>query len=109
MKYFSKRTLAYIIDCLVCFGVLMLVIQLIILSPVRPLMGITNEWLANSLNLQLYVLTTISIPTWVYFAYFDSNKSKGTIGKRLMKLSVRDDSSLNQSILKRGLPELQFC
>ena len=91
MKYFLKRSLAYLIDCTICFSLVMLVIQWAILSHIRESVGITNEWFANSLNMELYVLLSISIPVWVYFTYFDSKKTKGTFGKRILKLSVSDD------------------
>lgn len=107
MNYFSKRTLAYLLDCLISYTIVMLVIQLAILSQFRASLGITNEWLANSWNMQLYVLTTISFPIWLYFVYFDSEKSKGTFGKRMMKLSVCDNNEkrleLGKSFLRTFL------
>lgn len=90
LKYFLKRALAYLLDCLLCYSIIMLVVQWAILSPIRESMGITDEWFSNSLNLELYVLVSISFPVWMYFAYFDSNKFRATFGKRLMKLSVCD-------------------
>lgn len=108
MKYFIERTLAYLIDCLIAFAVVMLIIQWAILSHVRESFGITDIWLQSSINIQLYVLTSISIPVWIYFAYFDSEKSKGTFGKRIFKLEVKNNKnqkidfwkSLGRTILK---------
>lgn len=96
MKYFIGRTFAYFIDCLIAFAIVMLVIQWAIVSQLRESIGITDAWFQSSMNMQLYVLTTISIPVWMYFAYFDSKKSKGTFGKRLFKLKVKDNK--NQKI-----------
>jgi uncharacterized RDD family membrane protein YckC len=48
----------------------------------------------------LYVLTSISIPVWIYFAYFDSEKSKGTFGKRIFNLEVQDNKNQKISFLK---------
>jgi uncharacterized RDD family membrane protein YckC len=90
MKYAFKRIVAYLIDCLICYSVIMLLIQWAILSHLRTEFGLTNEWFQSSLNMELYVLLTISFPTWFYFVYFDSNKSNGTMGKRIMRLSVFD-------------------
>jgi uncharacterized RDD family membrane protein YckC len=90
MKYFLERTIAYFIDCIIAFAVVMLIIQWAVLSHVREFVGITDAWFQNSINMQLYVLITISIPVWIYFAYFDSVKSKGTFGKRVFKLGVRE-------------------
>lgn len=68
----------------------MLILQWAIFSNIREYVGITNEWFEKSWNLELYVLVSISLPVWLYFAYFDSKRTKGTIGKRIMKLSVRN-------------------
>ncbi|MGQ1891792.1 RDD family protein [Thermophagus sp. OGC60D27] len=96
MKYFIERTLAYFIDCFIAFAVVMLMIQWAILSHIREFFGITDMWFQSSINMQLYVLTSISIPVWIYFAYFDSKKANGTFGKRIFKLEVRDNK--NQKI-----------
>ncbi len=96
MKYFIERTLAYFIDCIIAFTVIMLIIQWGILSRLRDSFGITETWFHSSINMQLYVLTTISIPVWIYFGCFDSNKSNGTFGKRIFKLNVKDNQ--NQKI-----------
>ena len=90
MKYLLKRTAAYFIDCVIVFGAVMLVLQWAILSNLRESIGITNEWFESSINMQAYVLLTISIPVWIYFAYFDSSKSTGTFGKRIMRLILTD-------------------
>ncbi len=93
MKYFFKRTFAYLIDCILCYSFVMLIIQWAILSNIRESIGITNDWFMKSLNMELYVLFSISIPVWVYFAYFDSNRGKRTFGKRVLKLSVLDNEN----------------
>lgn len=90
MKHFIKRTIAYLIDYLICYTFIMIFFQWALLSNLRNIIGITNEWFESSFNLQLYVFLTISIPVWFYFTYLDSNKSIGTIGKRIMKLAVID-------------------
>lgn len=80
--------MAYVIDCSVVFLVVMLVIQWLVLAPVRNSFGISELWFHDSVNMQMYVFLTISLPVWFYFAFLDSYKFKGTIGKRLMKLNV---------------------
>jgi len=80
----------------------MIFFQWALLSNLREIIGITNEWFVNSLNLQLYVFLTISLPVWLYFTYTDSKQSNGTIGKRIMKLKVLNYN--NEKIgLKRNL------
>ena len=97
MKYLLKRILAYLIDCTLCYAVIMLIIQWLILSNTREIIGITDEWFENSWNMQLYVLLTISLPAWLYFTYLDSNRSRGSYGKRIMKMAVRnmEDQSIS--------------
>ena len=90
MKYLLKRTAAYLIDCTLCFSVIMLVVQWGVLSHTRHVIGITDAWFQNSRNMSLYVLLSISIPVWGYFTYFDSCKSRDSLGKRLLNLSVVD-------------------
>lgn len=93
MKHFLKRAIAYNLDCLICYSAVMLLFQWVLLSNLRDSIGITDEWFQNSVNMQLYVSLTISLPVWFYFAFFDSNKSKGTFGKRLLKLELLDNQS----------------
>ena len=93
MKYVAKRSFAYFLDCFICYSLVMLLIQWALLSNLRESIGLTDEWFERSWNLQMYVLLTISLPVWLYFTYFDSKKSVGTFGKRIMKLSVTDMQS----------------
>jgi uncharacterized RDD family membrane protein YckC len=100
MKYFIERTFAYFIDCFIAFAVVMLIFQWAILNYFRDFFGITDLWFQSSVNMQIYVLTSISIPVWIYFAYFDSEKSKGTFGKRIFNLEVQDNKNQKISFLK---------
>ncbi len=93
MKQLAKRSIAYFLDCFICYSLVMLLIQWALLSNLRGAIGLTDEWFEHSWNLQLYVLLTISLPVWLYFTYFDSKKTVGTFGKRIMKLSVTDTQS----------------
>jgi uncharacterized RDD family membrane protein YckC len=112
MKYFFERTLVYFIDCFIAFALVMLIIQWAVLSHLRESFGITDVWFQSSINMQLYVLTSISIPVWIYFAYFDSEKSKGTFGKRIFKLEVKDNKnqkiSFGKSLLRTILKLLPW-
>ncbi len=92
MTHLIKRAAAYTIDCLLCYSVIMLIVQWAILSNIRESVGITDAWFEDSWHAQLYVLTTISLPVWWYFTYFDSHKTRGTFGKRLLKLNLVDQS-----------------
>jgi uncharacterized RDD family membrane protein YckC len=100
MKYFIGRTMAYIVDCVLAFGTVMLIVQWAIFSQIRESIGITDTWFRSSINMELYVLITISIPVWFYFTYFDSERSKGSFGKRLFKLVVKDHAKQKLSLGK---------
>ena len=94
LNYLTRRTLAYMLDCMIVFSVIMLLLQWLILTPVRGYFGIDELWFHDSSNMYMYVLFTISLPIWLYFSWFDSYKSSGTIGKRLMKLRVLNQTQL---------------
>jgi len=88
MRYILRRTTAYFIDCIICFSAVMLVIQWLLLSNIRPYLGITDDWFRDSLNMEIYVLLTISIPVWLYFSYLDTSRAGGTFGKRWLGLKL---------------------
>jgi uncharacterized RDD family membrane protein YckC len=88
--YLLKRSVAYLVDCLICYLSIMLVFQALLLVPIRHILGITEQWLMDSLHLYLYVVITISAPVYCYFAFFDNLKSIGSFGKRLMNLKVTE-------------------
>lgn len=83
---FIRRAVAYWLDCTVCYAFLMVLVQWAILSNIRERIGITEEWFMDSWNMEIYVLLTISLPTLLYFSFLDM--TKGTLGKRAMKLRV---------------------
>ena len=76
----------------------MLIIQWAVLSQIRESFGITDEGFRNSLNMELYVL--ISIPVWIYFTFYNSNRTKGTFGGKILKLSVCDKEKRKISLGK---------
>lgn len=106
LKYFLYRGLAYYIDCIIAFAAVMLIFQWGIMMNIRPYLGITDEWFHNSWNLEIYVLTTISLPVWLYFSILDSKLSKGTFGKRIFKLQVTDPKGNKIPYLKSLLRTL---
>lgn len=103
MNNFFKRSFAYLIDCTICYSFVMVIIQWAILSQFRDQLGITNEWFKDSVNMELYVLTSISLPVWIYFTLMDSKISKGTIGKRILKLVVSQQDSNEKISIGKSL------
>lgn len=83
----GRRMVAYAVDVLLIF-VIFLLTQTFILAPVRNLLG--SKWLTSGLQLELYVLATISVPTWCYFAISEYSSWQATVGKRLLGLKVSD-------------------
>ena len=88
LAYLIRRAGAYFIDCIIAFSISMLFIQWMILSQVRTFVGIDDQWFQDSINMELYVLLTISLPVWLYFSIMESSGRKATYGKSLMKLVV---------------------
>ena len=103
MKHFFKRTIAYFVDSAICYLLVMLLIQWAFLGQIRDQIGITNEWFKNSVNMEIYVLLTISLPVWIYFILMDSRLSTGTFGKRLFKLEVNHIIKRNKITLGRSV------
>lgn len=92
MKYFLKRTAAYLIDYTVVFILVMGLVQWLLFSNLRPLLDWTDEWMKDSWNMQLYVLSTISLPVYIYFILFERSTLSATPGKYLMRLKVKPAS-----------------
>ena len=86
------RGLAYLIDCTMAYGAFVL-LQVFLFSPIRDALGFTEVWFHSGLNTQLYILTTISIPIWLYFILSEKSHYQATIGKRIMKIYVTDTQS----------------
>jgi uncharacterized RDD family membrane protein YckC len=80
----------------------MLVLQWLILTPIREYIGINDLWFHSSVNMQWYVLLTISLPVWLYFSILDSDKNKGTWGKQLLKLNLINQEQGNRISFKKS-------
>lgn len=50
-------------------------------------------------ELEAWVLLTFSLPTWLYFTYFEASPRGATLGKRLFKIRVTD---LDGGQIRRG-------
>jgi uncharacterized RDD family membrane protein YckC len=83
-----KRLLAYLLDCTIGYLVLLLLVQAVILAPVRESVGLTDDWFRDPVNTYLYVFITISLPMILYFTLFDSSRWQASPGKRLFGLQT---------------------
>jgi uncharacterized RDD family membrane protein YckC len=69
------------------FG-LFAVLQLLVFSPLRSMIGIDEQWFHSGERTQIYTLMTISLPIWLYFALTESSPWRATVGKKLLGLCV---------------------
>ncbi|MCR9248170.1 MAG: RDD family protein [bacterium] len=79
-----RRLVAYWLDCSLIYAIVMP--AQFVLYP--AIMGTADGAPApvSGLLLELYVLATISLPAWCYFAWFDRGPQWTTVGKRLLGL-----------------------
>lgn len=103
MKNFLQRAAAYLIDTAICYFFIIIVIQWAIVSHIREHLGMTDEWFRDSWNLEFYVILSISLPIWAYFIYLDSERGKGTFGKRIFHLQVTNLKNNPISIQKNAI------
>lgn len=82
----THRLGAYAIDCSLAFAVL--VIPQIGLSIITG--GASSGWLKTGPQLEVWVLSTVSLPVWLYFVLSERSAYQATIGKRLLGLYVTD-------------------
>lgn len=82
MKLTFKRLAAYAIDLLIVSMALVLPQLLLYLQ------GISFTSFLNDTNVYLWVLGTVSLPTWIYFIAMENSLAQVTLGKKLMKLKV---------------------
>jgi uncharacterized RDD family membrane protein YckC len=87
----GRRIAAYLLDMLILFGVLAPAGQLILwlLDATPPQ---TGPMIAR------VIVWNFSLPAWLYFVLSDRSASGGTLGKRLLKIQVRDVSGERLSI-----------
>jgi uncharacterized RDD family membrane protein YckC len=82
----DRRLGAYVIDVVLVAGIL--VGTQFLLSRITN--GFPFNLLTTGLRIEIWVFLTVSLPTWLYFAYFESSDRQATLGKRLFKLRVTD-------------------
>ncbi|MBL8813950.1 MAG: RDD family protein [Planctomycetaceae bacterium] len=91
MNSIMSRGIAYVIDC-VCVFALFAVTQVVLFSPLRSLIGITDDWFVSGVNTEIYTIATISIPVWLYFSLLEASPWQATLGKRILRLTVADSA-----------------
>ncbi|HVL38576.1 MAG TPA: RDD family protein [Fimbriimonadaceae bacterium] len=94
MRYarLHHRLLAFFIDVLVLGGLVLLTIL-----SIPPLIGLWPLEVQSGWLLEPYVLFTVSLPSWLYFALCESSPAQATIGKLILGLYVTDDDGARLS------------
>lgn len=87
--YMLRRVLAYFVDVFIVYSAVMLLLQSLLLTPVRNALGWDWKWFEDPTHMYLYVLLSISLPGWLYFIGLDGYRGRNTFGKRLFKLQLR--------------------
>jgi len=82
----DRRLAAYAID-VTLIAVILVGVQFILS---RLFGGFPFNLLTTGLRIEIWVFLTISLPTWIYFAWSESSERQATLGKRLLKLRVTD-------------------
>lgn len=81
-----RRLSAYAIDCSLAFAVL--VVPQIALSIITG--GASSDRLQTGPQLEVWYLSTVALPVWLYFILSERSTYQATVGKRLLGLYVTD-------------------
>lgn len=100
-----RRIIAYLLDCLLVFAILVVALQLVIFVPLRHIFIGSDNWFMSGWNTEAYTLLTISLPIWLYFILSEVSRWQATIGKRFLKLQTVDVTtkskiSLGQAVVR---------
>ena len=88
-----RRLVAYLIDIMVVFLLLVSLLQLAVFVPLRHFVIGSEDWFRSGWHTEAYTWLTISLPVWLYFILFEISPWKATPGKRLLRLQTVDVSS----------------
>lgn len=92
MKLFLKRLVAYWLD-IILIAFILIFLQLLMYKITS---GFPFDYLQRGIEIEIWVLLSMSLPVWTYFISFEMCKQQ-TIGKRLLTLRVinKDGSKIN--------------
>lgn len=81
----GRRLTALVVDLLIVYIAVVVLLQLV-LDPMREALG--PGWVRVGWFYIGYTLLTVSLPTWLYFAGYESSAEQATLGKRWLGVVV---------------------
>jgi len=101
-----RRIVAYLVDYALLFAVL---IQYLVSVVTR---GFPYNLLKTGLQIELWILLTVSLPVWLYFIFSEHSAHQATFGKRLLSVRVTRVTgariSFAQAILRTAIKLLPW-
>lgn len=82
---FARRLVAFVVDMLIVYVAIVVLLQLL-LDPLREALG--PGWVRVGWFYIGYTLLTVSLPTWLYFAGYESSNEQSTLGKQWLGIDV---------------------
>lgn len=82
---FARRASAFLLDLAVAAIAVVVLLQLV-LDPMRQALG--PGWMRIGAFYVAYVLLTVSLPIWLYFAGYESSDGQATLGKQWLGIRV---------------------
>ena len=82
---FARRLAAFLVDVVIVYVAVVILLQLV-LDPLREALG--PGWVRVGWFYIGYTLLTVSLPTWLYFAGYESSQEQATLGKRWLGVVV---------------------
>ena len=106
---FGRRAAAFLLDLAIA-GVAVVVLLQLVLDPMRQALG--PGWMRVGAFYVAYVLLTVSLPVWLYFAGYESSPWQATIGKRWLGVRVASVDarpvSFLRALVRTGVKLLPF-
>ena len=103
-----RRIVAYLVDYVISFAVL-IPLQYLVSIVTR---GFPYNLFKTGLQIELWILLTVSLPVWLYFIFSEQSTHQATFGKRLLRVRVTRVSgermSFAQAVLRTAIKLLPW-
>lgn len=105
----ARRLVAFLVDVVVVYVAVVVLLQMV-LDPLRDALG--PGWVRVGWFYIGYTLLTVSLPTWLYFAGYESSQQQSTLGKQWLGIDVTGpnggESPFWRTLLRTVLKLLPF-